>query len=156
MWTLVDYHIWLLFDCERTHSVRATKCSLQSLFSIDSGNYEDRKQSKSWLVSWLVLWAQSATKEYIRADHKLHSISKYSFRKSFYHKYFFFFLAHLYSAGTQHRNLHPTGWSISFCGPSQEHVLATANTGKNWERFWKKCSWIDRKGTNKQGGNPWQ
>ena len=40
--------------------------------------------------------------------------------------------------GTQHGNLHPIGWPISFCGPTQELVLATANTGKNWERFWKK------------------
>ena len=25
-------------------------------------------------------------------------------------------------------------------------MLATANTGKTWERFWKKCRRIDRKG----------
>ena len=38
--------------------------------------------------------------------------------------------------------------------PTQEPVLATANTGKNRERFWKKCRWMDRKGRNKQGKNP--
>ena len=52
-----------------------------------------------------------------------------------------FFLAYfnLYSAGTQHGNLHPTGWPIIFCGPTQEPVLAKANTGKNCERFWKNA-----------------
>ena len=42
-------------------------------------------------------------------------------------------------------------------GLHRNHVLATANTGKqNWERFWKKCRWMDRKVRNKQGRNPWQ
>ena len=31
-----------------------------------------------------------------------------------------FFLAYLYSAGTQHGNLHPAGCPILFCGPTQE------------------------------------
>ena len=47
------------------------------------------------------------------------------------------FFAYLYSAGTQHGNLHPAGRPISFCGPTQEPVLATANTGKK-SRFWEK------------------
>ena len=47
------------------------------------------------------------------------------------------FGAYLYSAGTQHGNLHPAGWLTLFCGPTQELVLATANTGKTWERFGK-------------------
>ena len=55
------------------------------------------------------------------------------------------FLAYLYSAGTQHGNLHPTGRPILFCGPTQDPVLATANTGKNWERFWKNAGeWTGR------------
>ena len=41
------------------------------------------------------------------------------------------FLAYLYSAGTQHGNLQPTGWPILFCGPTQDPMLATANKGKN-------------------------
>ena len=40
--------------------------------------------------------------------------------------------------GTQHGNLHPTGWLILFCGPTLEPVLATANTGKNPEKFLEK------------------
>ena len=35
-------------------------------------------------------------------------------------------------------------------GLHRNHVLATANTGKNRERFRKKCRWIDRKCRNKQ------
>ena len=33
-----------------------------------------------------------------------------------------FFLAYLYSAGTQHGNLHPAGWPILFCRPTQEKI----------------------------------
>ena len=69
---------------------------------------------------------------------------------------FFCFLTYLYSAGTQHGNLHEAGWPISFCRPTLEPVLATANTGKNWERFWEKCRWMDQKARNKQGRNTWQ
>ena len=45
--------------------------------------------------------------------------------------YYYYSLAYLYSAGTQHGNLHPARWPVSFCGPTQEPVLAEANTGKN-------------------------
>ena len=63
----------------------------------------------------------------------------YSFHKSLHHKScFFFFLAYLYSAGTQHGNLHPARWSILFCGPTQEPVLAAANTGKKLGRSFGK------------------
>ena len=36
----------------------------------------------------------------------------------------FFFIAYLYSAGTQHGNLHPAGWPILFCGPTQEPCVS--------------------------------
>ena len=42
------------------------------------------------------------------------------------------FGAYLYSAGTQHGNLHPAGCRILFYGSTQDPVLATANTGKIW------------------------
>ena len=32
--------------------------------------------------------------------------------------FFFFLIAYLYSAGTQHGNPHPAGWPILFCGPT--------------------------------------
>ena len=79
------------------------------------------------LVSKLVLWAQSTTKDYIRAEHKLHSIVEL-FISQVIIPQVMFFLA--YSAGTQHGNLHPTGWPILFCGPTLEPVLATANAGE--------------------------
>ena len=69
----------------------------------------------------------------------------HSFHKSWYHKSCFFFLVYLNSMGTQRGNLHPAGWPILFCGPTQELVLATANTGKNQERFWKNAGeWTGR------------
>ena len=34
---------------------------------------------------------------------------------------------------------------ILFCGRTQEPMLATVNTGKNCERFWKKYRWMDPK-----------
>ena len=44
---------------------------------------------------------------------------------------------------TQHGNLHPVRWPILFCGPTQEPVLATANTENTQQRFWEKCRWMD-------------
>ena len=35
-----------------------------------------RTGQKGWLVSWLVLWTKPTTKDDIRAEHELHSISK--------------------------------------------------------------------------------
>ena len=67
-----------------------------------------------------------------------------------------YFWAYLYSASTQHGNLHPAELPILFCWPTQEPMLATANTGKTREGFWKKSRWMDWKGRNKHGRNPWQ
>ena len=36
----------------------------------------------------------------------------------------FFFLVYLYSADTQHGNLHPAVWPILFCGPKQESCVS--------------------------------
>ena len=100
------------------------------------------------LVSYLVLWAQSTTKDYIRAEHKLYlKVSHFTSHFTTCHV----FWAYLYSAGTQDGNLTPAGWPILFCGPTQEPVLAAANTWKNRKRCGKKCRWMDRKGKNKQG-----
>ena len=70
------------------------------------------------------------------------SLHVYSFHMSLYHNSCFLLLllfwAYLYSAGTQHWKVHPTGWPILFCGPTQEPVSATTNTGKIRKRFWKK------------------
>ena len=143
------------------------------------------------LVSYLVLWAQSTTKDYIKAEHKLHSTSKLFISQviipqvilvsslvgalssvsheglhpgwtqtSFYLKVshftshyttshaFILFLAYLYTQGTQHGNLHPARWPRLFCGPTQEPVLAAANTEKTWERFGKNAGEWNREGRN--------
>ena len=47
------------------------------------------------------------------------------------------FGACLYSSDTQHGNLHPAGRPKLFCGPTQEPLSATANTGKTRKRFGK-------------------
>ena len=54
------------------------------------------------------------------AEHKLHSISKLVISQIILPQSHVFFLAYLYSMGTQHGNLHPAGWPILFCGPTQE------------------------------------
>ena len=106
---------------------------------------EDIEQAPGFarvVVSQLPLWAQSATKDYIRAEHKLYSVSKL-FISQVIMSQVMFSLANLYSAGSQHWHLHPAGWPILFCTPTQEPAFATANTGKNRERFWNKCRWMD-------------
>ena len=68
----------------------------------------------------------------------------YSFHKSLYHKTHV--LEPIYVPWTLNtENLHPAGWPILFCRPTQEPVLATGNTGKNQERFRKKAGdWTKR------------
>ena len=49
--------------------------------------------------------------------------------------------------GTQHGNLHQFSVTMSrvICGPTQEPVLVTANTGKTRERFWENADeWTGR------------
>ena len=94
------------------------------------------------LVSELVLWAQSTTKDYIRAEHKLHSITKLFISQVIIPQVKFlllFFLAHLHSAGTPHGALPPAGWPILFCGPTQEPCASHSQHRKNRERFWKNA-----------------
>ena len=53
---------------------------------------------------------------------------------------------------TQHRNLHPTGWPILFCRPTQEPVSAKANAGKNRERLGKNADeWTGRQDRKSNG-----
>ena len=60
----------------------------------------------------------------------------YSFHKSSYHMPCF--LSLLVFRGTQHGNLHPAGWPISFCGPTQEPCVSHSQHRRNRERFWKE------------------
>ena len=47
------------------------------------------------------------------------------------------FWAYLYSTGTQHGNLHPAGWPILFCRPTQEPCVSHSQHRRNWE-IWGK------------------
>ena len=98
----------------------------------------DQKSRIVKLVRWLVLWARSTTKDYIRTEHKLHSISKLFISQFIIPQVIFFFLAYLYSADTQHGNLPPAGWPILFCRPTQEPGVSHSQHRRNQERFWKK------------------
>ena len=106
---------------------------------------KNKNENKSQLVSW---WFEPSQPQRITSGPNTNFILShiYSFHKPWYQKWCF--LAYLYSAGTQHGTLHPAGWPILFCGPTQEQ--------KYREMFWKKCMWMDRKRRNKQGKNPWQ
>ena len=98
-----------------------------------------------------MLWAQSTKKDYIRAEHKLHSISRLLISQVITPQVMFF-LAYLYSAGTQYGSRHPAGWPSLFCGPTQETCVSHSQHRRNWEKFWNKCRWMDQKGRNKQEG----
>ena len=53
------------------------------------------------------------------------------------------FLSLFIFRGRSTRELHPAGWPILFCGPTQER--------KNWERFWKNAGeWTRRVEINKE------
>ena len=99
-----------------------------------------------------MLWAQSATKDYIKAEHKLHSTSKlFVSQVTTPQVMFFFFIAYLYSAGTQHRNLHAAGWPILLCRPTQEPCVSHCQHRKNWETFGKNAGeWAGRVEINKK------
>ena len=88
------------------------------------------------------------------AEHTHHSISKLFIAQVIIPQVMFF-LAYLYSMSTHHGNLHPQGWPILFCRPKQEPRVSHSQHRRNPERFWKKCRWMDQKGRNKQGRNPW-
>ena len=89
-------------------------------------------------VGWLVLWAQSTIKDYIRAENKPHSISKL-FISQVIIPQDTFFLTYLYSVGTQPgicENL-PTASDLFYsAGLHRNHVFAT---GKLRRRFGKNA-----------------
>ena len=128
-----------------------------------------------------MLWARSTTKDYIKAEHKLHSTSKlfisqviipqvilvssfvgalssvsheglhkWRTQTSFYlkfshftshyttsHAFIFFFSLFIYH---RHSTREPASSKVTYfiLRAYKGTVLAAANTGKTWERFWKK------------------
>ena len=111
---------------------------------------KQRKHQNTQLLSWC--FEPSQPQKITSGLNTYFTLSpSYSFHKSSHHNaQVMFFWAYFYSTGAQHRNLHPAEWPNLFCRPTQEPLLATANAGKNWERFWKKCRWMDWEGRNKE------
>ena len=84
------------------------------------------------------------------------------------------FAANLYSAGTEHGNLHRysvmtskviclilpvhtgTGVTHSKHNNNRKQKKKKTQNKQTQERFWKIRRWMDRKGMNQQGRNPWQ
>ena len=98
-------------------------------------------------VSWLVLWARSATKDYIRAEHKLHSISKLFISQVIIPQVMFcvcvcvfvwgllffqpIYIPRAFNTGTRIWQ----GNLFYSAGLHRNHVLATANTGEIGRSF---------------------
>ena len=57
-----------------------------------------------------------------------------------------------------HSTREPASGRVYFicCGPTKELCVSHSQHRKNRERFGKKCRWMDQKGRDKQGRNPWQ
>ena len=63
-------------------------------------------------------------------------------------------LAYLYSAGSQHGNLHPAGRPILFCEPTQEPCVSNSQYRKKSGEALGKMQVNGPKGRNKQGRSP--
>ena len=105
-------------------------------------------------VSWLMLWTKSTTKDYIRAEHNLHSIPKLFISQVIIPQAFF--LSLFIFRGHSVREPASSRVTCLLCGPTQEPRVSHSQYRENRERFLKKCKWMDRKSRNKQGRNPWQ
>ena len=85
-----------------------------------------------------MLLAQSTRKDYIRAEHKLHSISKLVISQVIIPKVIFsepFYIPQALNTGTCLRQ----GDLFYSAGLYRNHVLATANIGEIGRYFGKKC-----------------
>ena len=97
-----------------------------------------------------MLWAQSTTKDYTRAEHKLHSISKSFISQVITPQTVFFepiYISRALNAGTCIQQ----GDLFYSAGLHRKHLLATANTAEIGRGFGEKCRWMDRTDRNKQG-----
>ena len=139
----------------RSHASLTTDLRTETFWGVAYNSYGGPgRASFTWLVSWCFEPSQPQ-----RITPGLNITSLYLqviYCTSLYTTSNMVFWAHLCSADTRQGNLHPARWSFLFCGPTQEPVLAAANTGTTLGRFCKKCRWMDRKGRNQQGRNPWQ
>ena len=79
----------------------------------------------------------------------------YSFHKSSYHKSCFLSLFVVRGHSTRE----PASGMVTYFilrAYTETGVSHSQHRKKNRKRFWKKCRWMDRKGRNMQGRNPWQ
>ena len=138
------------FNLSPSHSLHKSSYHKSCFFSLFIF-----RRPQHGLVSQLVLSAQSTTKEYIRAEQKLHPITKLFISQVIVLQVMFFslyvFRGHSQQEPASGSHLflfcRPTQEPapILFCGPTQEAVSATSNTRKNWERFWKNAGeWTGR------------
>ena len=84
-----------------------------------------------------MLWAQSTTKDYIRAEYKFHSIPRLFIPQVIIPQVMFFepiYIPRTLNTGTCPRQ----GDLFSSGGLHRNHVLATANTGKKSGDFWEE------------------
>ena len=133
------------FICPVKTTIATTKLQMfdrNSIFDIYLGSgkqfrTDDSKHTLTLLTSE-TFWAQSTTKDYIRAEHKLHSISKL-FISQVIILQVMISLAYLYSAGTQHGNLHQAGWPIfvlrAYTGTSVSHSHHRKRSGEVLEKM---------------------
>ena len=110
----------------------------------EKGNAMRGRKRKKQLDSWLVLWAQSTTKDYIRAGHKLHSLSKLFISQVIIPQIMFLepiYIPRALNTGTCLRQ----GDLFYSAGLHRNHVLATANTGEIGRGFGKNAGeWTGR------------
>ena len=95
-----------------------------------------------------MLSAQSTTKDYIRAEYKFHSISKFFISQVIIPQVMLFepiYSPQALNTGTCLQQ----GDLFYSAGLHRNHELATANTGEIGRGLGKKCSWMDLKGRNK-------
>ena len=126
-------------ECEMEHD-RPTLLQISELVGALSP-VKNKGLHQGWTQTSLCLLVCHSTSHYTTSffspsNHSLNSMNNFGTQNQKNNNTCFG--ASLYSASTQHGNLHSAGWPILFCGPTKEPMLATANTRKSWERFTEK------------------
>ena len=163
-------HLWCPNDTaisierlERCHRYGTVDkmCPKQGLVDLKRPEHETvgimhAKYRKGWLVSWC--FEPSQPQRITSGLNTNFTLSpSYSFHKSSYHKSCFFFSQPIYI---------PRAFNTGICiqqgdlfhspGLHRNRHSPQPTLVKNRDRFWNKCRWVDWKGRNKQGRNPWQ
>ena len=154
--TTLNFNIRMMKLIERWKNIKTWEIMLHSVTSKQKILFfsNNKSRTSSALLSIQHPWmSQTQTDQWLQLNqpHRITSglntnftlSPSYSFHKSSYHMSCFW--AYLYSAGTQHGNLHRAGWPVLFCGPTQEPCVSHSQHRKNRERFWKNAGeWTGR------------